>query len=102
MPSSFYNFGVEIEVIVEPHNKGQPVTTPIEHDLEKWYNKIAAAMRNRKGDGQRALKVVAEPYRTQYRGQEDRHTKWWITWDGSLIRPEWPRHPGGESSLPYT
>ncbi|CAI7569397.1 unnamed protein product [Penicillium discolor] len=91
---TFYYFGVEIEVIVEPHNKQQPVPAPVENDLDLWYGKIAKAMRNRKGCDQRPLKVIAESQRAQYRGTSERHLNWWITWDGSLIAPEWPRHPG--------
>lgn len=96
---TFYYFGVEIEVIVEPHNKQQPVRAPVKDDLDLWYDKIAKALRNRKGCDQKPLKATAESRRTQYRETRDRHLTWWITWDGSLIAPDWPRHPGGRSNL---
>lgn len=96
---TFYFFGVEIEAIVEPHNRQQPVPAPVKDYLDYWYEKIAKALRNRKGCGQRPLKAIAEPRRTQYRERRDRHHSWWITRDGSLIAPEWPRHPGGRSNL---
>lgn len=91
----YYNFGVEIEAIVEPHNKGQPVPAPIPDHLRHWYNKLAAALRNRRGTDQRPLRAIAESNRTKYRQQEQRHLQWWVTWDGSLVHPQWPRHPGG-------
>ncbi|KAJ6015344.1 amidoligase [Penicillium herquei] len=91
---TFYYFGVEIEVIVEPHNKQQPVQFPVSRELDLWYEKIAKAMRNRKGCNQLPLKVTAESRRANYRGTENRHEKWWITWDGSLVHPSWPKHPG--------
>ncbi|KAK5457169.1 hypothetical protein LTS15_004950 [Exophiala xenobiotica] len=91
---AFYYFGVEIEVIVEPHNKSQPVPAPVENDLDLWYNKIAKALRNRKGVDQRPLKAIAETQRSEYRETSNRHLSWWITWDGSLVTPDWPRHPG--------
>lgn len=96
---TFYYFGVEIEVVVEPHNKKQPVPAPVSQHLDLWYDKIAKAMRNRNGCDQRPLKAIAEPRRTEYRGRTDRHTYWWITWDGSLISPSWPKHPGGKSNF---
>ncbi|PCG94029.1 Putative amidoligase enzyme [Penicillium occitanis (nom. inval.)] len=91
---TFYYFGVEIEVIVEPHNKQQPVPAPVSDHLDYWYDKIAKALRNRKGSDQQALKAIAESRRTTYRSTTDRYLTWWITWDGSLIAPEWPKHPG--------
>jgi len=96
---TFYNFGIEIEVIVEPHNKQRPVPAPIQNDLELWYGKLAAAMRNRKGCDQQPLQAVAQLSRKAYREQNGRHGNWWITWDGSLVSPEWPRHPGGRFNL---
>ena len=94
-----YCFGVEIEVIAEPHNKKQPVTTPVKNELDLWCEKIAKALRNRKGCDQKYMKATAQTRRTQYRETKDRHRTWWITWDGSLIVPDWPKHPGGRSNL---
>ena len=96
MPS-FYYFGVEIEAIVEPHNKGQPVrdSTQDAAQLRLWYCKLAAALRNREGTGGQRLKATAELNAIEYRKQTDRHLQWWVTWDGSLVEPQWPVHPGG-------
>ena len=97
---TFYYFGVEIEAIVEPHNKQQPVRIPVFNDLDLWYGKLAAALRNRTGTDNQPLQAVAEPHRGNYRNQNDRHVKWWVIWDGSLAQPAFPKHPGGVYIFP--
>ena len=99
---SFFYFGVEIEVIVEPHNKGQPVQERIPETLDAWYEKLAKALRRRRGTDHRLLRVTAEKDRKKQRQSTDRHLQWWITWDGSLIAPAWPKHPGGTFVFYFT
>ena len=96
--ASYYNFGVEIEAIAEPHNWGQPVTDSTSSNLEYWYEKLAAAQRNRRGTDDLALRA-AESKNRRYRKRNDRNLQWWITWDGSLVKPKWPEHPGGKMIL---
>ena len=94
-----YFFGVEIEVIVEPHNNRQPVQKPVKDELDLWFGKIAKALRNRRGCDGNPLEAKAQIQRSQYRETQHRQHTWWITWDGSLVSPDWPKHPGGRSHL---
>lgn len=73
-----YYFGVEIEIIAEPHTVRHPLVRAF------YYEKLAAALRNR---GQPAL---ADTLRDKYRKRAEHYDKWWITKDGSLKSP---RHP---------
>ena len=73
--ASFFYFGVEIEAIVEPRNKGRPVPGPIKDNLRLWYNKLAAALENRRGLDGRRLRAVAESNITKYRNMTDRHLR---------------------------
>ena len=91
----FYYFGIEIEAIIEPHNKGKPIQGTTKESLRVWYDKLAAALRRREGTDRRRLKATAQSNLKKYRQETNRHIQWWITWDGSLVKPEWPKHPGG-------
>ena len=77
MPS-YYHFGIEIEAIVEPHNKGQPVQEAMQDvaQLRIWYGKLAAALRNRQGTGGQRVKATAEPDINEYCKQTDRDLQW--------------------------
>lgn len=68
-----YNFGIEIEVLAEPHT----IRAPLDHAL--YYDKLAKSLRKR------GLKAAANdllPGSTRHR--PDHYDKWWITCDGSL------------------
>lgn len=93
-----YSFGVEIEAIVEPHNRGQPVKQSTDTTLRVWYEKLAVALRNRTGVEHLRLNAE-ESLSKDYHRRSDRNLKWWITWDGSLAQPSWPEHPGGKMIL---
>ncbi|KAK4151970.1 putative amidoligase [Chaetomidium leptoderma] len=68
-----YSIGVEIEVCVEPHKVRPPLSD--KHAL--YYEKLAAALRNR------GLKAKANDLQS-YRKYPDNYRRWWITRDGSL------------------
>ncbi|KAI1780350.1 putative amidoligase enzyme-domain-containing protein [Hypoxylon cercidicola] len=65
-------FGIEIEVIVEPHTLRTPP------NALSYYQKLSASLRKR---GQKAQ---VDDLRGGYRTYPDNFTKWWITKDGSL------------------
>ena len=44
---TYYYFGVEIDMIVEPHNKQRPVSAPVSDHLDYWYDKIAKGFKPR-------------------------------------------------------
>lgn len=68
-----YSFGVEIEMIAEPHKIRNDLVTL--HAL--YYAKIAAALRNR------GLPAASDELQL-YRKHPEHYDKWWITKDGSL------------------
>ena len=37
---TYYYFGVEIDMIVEPHNKQRPVSAPVSDHLDYWYERL--------------------------------------------------------------
>ncbi|KAG5744183.1 hypothetical protein H9Q70_013106 [Fusarium xylarioides] len=69
-----YHFGIEIEVIVEPHKVRTPLST--KHAL--YYGKLAASLRKR------GLKAKADDLQQGYTKRPEHYDKWWITKDGSL------------------
>ncbi|KAF5532982.1 swim zinc finger domain-containing protein [Fusarium mexicanum] len=69
-----YHFGIEIEVIVEPHKIRTPLST--KHAL--YYSKLAASLRKR------GLKAKADDLQQGYNKRPEHYDKWWITKDGSL------------------
>lgn len=73
-----YHFGVEIEVIVEPHK----IRPPLREKHALYYEKLAAALRNR------GLKAKADSLQAGYSKRPEHYDKWWITKDGSLGSPE--------------
>jgi hypothetical protein len=73
-----YHFGVEIEIIAEPHTVRHPLVRPF------YYEKLAAALRKR---GEPA---VADTLHDKYRKHAEHYDKWWITKDGSLKDPAHP------------
>lgn len=69
-----YHFGIEIEVIVEPH-KVRPELNTL-HAL--YYGKLAASLRKR------GLKAKSDDLQSRYGKRPEHYDKWWITKDGSL------------------
>lgn len=68
-----YHFGIEIEVLVEPHT----IRAPLDHAL--YYDKLSKSLRKR------GLKAVANDLQPGGRRRRpDLYDKWWITRDGSL------------------
>ena len=84
--ASCYNFGVEIEAIAEPHNRGQQIAEITSSNLVYWYEKSVTALRNRKGTDDMATKA-AESKSRKYRKKIDRKLPRWITWDGPSSSP---------------
>ncbi|KAL2076226.1 hypothetical protein VTL71DRAFT_1169 [Oculimacula yallundae] len=76
-----YHFGVEIEIISEPHTVQNPLLRAF------YYEKVAAALRAR---GQPS---VADTLQDRYRKRAEHYDKWWITKDGSLGNPDHPLIP---------
>jgi hypothetical protein len=76
-------FGVEIEMIVEPHTVRDPLKP------EVYYRKLEAALRKR------GLKALADTLTERYRKHPEHYNKWWITKDGSLGKPS---HPGSKQA----
>ncbi|KAI0099790.1 putative amidoligase enzyme-domain-containing protein [Nemania sp. FL0031] len=76
-----YYFGVEIELIAEPHKVRNP--------LFRWvyYEKLATALRYQ------GLKALADKLDEKYRKHREHYDKWWITSDGSLGNPRHPQIP---------
>ncbi|KAI1780348.1 putative amidoligase enzyme-domain-containing protein [Hypoxylon cercidicola] len=79
--SIYYYFGVEIELIAEPHKVRNP--------LLRWvyYEKLATALRNQ------GLDSLADKLDQKYRKHGEHYDKWWITKDGSLGDPPHPQIP---------
>ncbi|KAI8626748.1 putative amidoligase enzyme-domain-containing protein [Xylariaceae sp. FL1651] len=73
-----YHFGIEIEVLVKPHKIRNPLIE--KHAL--YYEKLAAALRNR------GLKSQADSLQNGYSKHPEHYDKWWITKDSSLGNPE--------------
>jgi hypothetical protein len=73
-----YHFGVEIEIIAEPHTVRHPLLRAF------YYEKLAAALRKR---GEPA---AADTLLQKYRKRAEHYDKWWITKDGSLKSPAHP------------
>lgn len=69
-----YHFGIEIEVIVEPHK----IRPPLNEKHALYYEKLAAALRNRN------LKAKADSLQNGYAKKPEHYDKWWITSDSSL------------------
>ncbi|KAI0420538.1 putative amidoligase enzyme-domain-containing protein [Xylaria grammica] len=80
---SYYYFGVEIEVIAEPHHVQDPLLRRV------YYEKLARAL-NRHGLLATADKLDGSRY-CKHAEFYDSH--WWITKDGSLKDPSYPRIP---------
>ena len=72
-----YSMGIEIEMRMKPHKIREPLIE--KHAL--YYEKLAAALRNR-GLRAKANDLSGGPRYT------DSYDKWWITRDGSLGNPE--------------
>ncbi|KAK3897045.1 putative amidoligase [Staphylotrichum tortipilum] len=68
-----YSIGIEIEVCVEPHK----IRRPLDEKHALYYEKLAAALRNR------GLQAKANDL-TSNRKYPDNYRQWWITRDGSL------------------
>lgn len=80
---SFY-FGVEIELIAEPH--------VVRHSQGRrfYYEKLAASLRNH------GLNAMADSLEGRYRKHSEHYDKWFLTKDGSLGNPA---HPASEELL---
>jgi hypothetical protein len=81
--NSFY-FGVEIELIAEPHTVRHPLVRKF------YYEKLAASLRYHD------LNAVADSLEGRYRKHSEHYDKWFITKDGSLGNPA---HPASEYLL---
>ena len=78
----FYQFGIEIEMIADPHKIRDPL------DRSVYYERLAQALRNS------GVRARADDCRGQYRKHTEEYSRgWWITRDGSLASPS---HPGSE------
>ena len=79
--ADYFFFGVEIELIAEPHK--------VRHPLKRWvyYEKLATSLRHY------SLDAVADDLQENYRKHREHYDKWFITKDGSLGRP---LHPASE------
>ncbi|KAJ6128017.1 amidoligase enzyme-domain-containing protein [Penicillium samsonianum] len=77
---SFY-FGVEIELIAEPH--------VVRHSQGRrfYYEKLAASLRNH------GLNAMADSLEGRYRKHSEHYDKWFLTKDGSLGNPAHPAIP---------
>jgi hypothetical protein len=75
----YYHFGIEIEVIAEPHK--------VRHPLIAWvyYERLAAALEFQ------GLTALADRNQGRYRKHREHYDKWWITKDGSLGKPPHPK-----------
>jgi hypothetical protein len=74
-PSQKFNFGLEVEVVVEPWK----VRPEWANRPQEYYERLALALRNRK------LKAIADTLTDRYCAQHPQHyDKWFITRDGSL------------------
>ena len=73
-----YFFGIEIEMRAKPHK----VRPPLKEKHVLYYNKLAAALRNR------GLKALADDLQSTYTKHPEHYDKWWITKDGTLGKPE--------------
>ncbi len=73
-----YNFGVEIELIAEPHQVQHPFLRAV------YYEKLAAALRSQ------GTQAVADRLNEAYSKHPEHYDKWWITKDGSLGNPDHP------------
>ncbi|KAI1116787.1 putative amidoligase enzyme-domain-containing protein [Nemania sp. NC0429] len=77
-----YYFGVEIELIAQPHNVQEPL-------LRRLYYEELAWSLNRHG-----LSAISDRLDgSKYRKHPEHYNKWWITKDGSLGDPSYPRIP---------
>ncbi|KAJ5418404.1 amidoligase enzyme-domain-containing protein [Penicillium crustosum] len=77
---SFY-FGVEIELISEPHEIRQPL------DRRFYYEKLAKSLRSH------GLNAKADSLEGRYRKHSEHYDKWFLTRDGSLGEPDYPAIP---------
>ncbi|KAI1749941.1 putative amidoligase enzyme-domain-containing protein [Xylaria castorea] len=77
-----YYFGVEIELIAEPHNVQYPL-------LRRIYYEMLAGSLYFHG----LLAIADELDGSRYRKHPEHYDKWWITNDGSLGDPSYPRIP---------
>jgi hypothetical protein len=75
--NSFF-FGVEIELIAEPHTVRHPLVRKF------YYEKLAASLRYH------GLNAVADSLEGRYRKHSEHYDKWFITKDGSLGNPTHP------------
>lgn len=75
-----YSFGVEIEVLVEPHKIRPPLNTREKHAL--YYEKLAKALRNR------GLRAQHNDLTQTGQWRSTDYTQWFITRDGSLPSSE--------------
>ncbi|KAJ6015342.1 amidoligase enzyme-domain-containing protein [Penicillium herquei] len=78
--NSFY-FGVEIELIAEPHLVRHPLARKF------YYEKLAASLRYHD------LNAKADSLECKYRKHCEHYDKWFITKDGSLGNPDHPAIP---------
>lgn len=67
-----WTFGIEIEILAEPHKIRNPLEFPL------YYEKLAVALRGRN------LNAEADDLQSAYRKHSEHFDKWWITRDGSL------------------
>lgn len=81
MARTYFYFGVEIELIAEPHMVRHPLVRKF------YYEKLAASLR------WHGLDAVADSLEGRYRKHSEHYAKWFITKDGSLGNPT---HPASE------
>lgn len=74
---AFY-FGVEIELISEPHEVRYPL------DRRFYYEKLAKSLRSH------GLDAKADSLEEKYRKHSEHYDKWFLTQDGSLGKPDYP------------
>jgi hypothetical protein len=72
------SFGIEIELIANPH------FILVGHKRKEYYEVLAQSLRDN-GLKSRADRLI------RYKKHPEHYDKWWITKDGSLRNPKYPR-----------